>query len=88
MEPHQRLAEGRNSLHCLIWIKLEPRFKELERDACETFRKDDHLQYKLTNLHFNLHELFLFVIVFLEGLGLSAFLFFHFFLKYDYFKLR
>ena len=36
METHQRLAEGRNGLHCLIWIKLEPRLKELERDACET----------------------------------------------------
>ena len=53
-----------------------------------TFRKDDHLQYKLTNLNFNLHELFLFVIVFLEGLGLSAFLFFHFFLKYEESSVR
>lgn len=36
MEPHQRLAEGKNGPHCLIWIKLEPRLNELERDACET----------------------------------------------------
>ena len=30
----------------------------------------------LTNLHFNLHKLFLFVVIFLESLSLSAFLFF------------